>query len=311
MTFWESKLGAVLGVLLVAWVLAVCLAGVRVHLATHPEREAPRGVEFESMFMGAEEIGFPSVDGTQLVGWVAEGDPGRPPVLLCHDLGSSKASLVGLGLELHGRGFTVLLFDFRGHGQSEGRSSTLGLKEKRDILGALDYLAQRLGREIAGVGVYGAGMGAHAAVLAAADRPALKVLVLDGLYPDASHPLAREVFAGWEPGMRRLRFLSNGMFALLNRTRIGDHRAADVIPRLLGRDMLLLAPADDPHLTADIERMLQSIPEQRNFDGNMVVLPSTQGAGLYGAALDRHRKQVAGFLESRLGVWSVAAAVPR
>jgi pimeloyl-ACP methyl ester carboxylesterase len=310
MSFWESKLGAVLAVLLLAWLLVVCVAGVRVHLATHPAREAAEGIDFESMLMRVEQIGFSAVDGTRLAGWLIEGDPARAPVVLCHDLESSKSSLIGLGIALHAQGFTVLMLDFRGHGESEGRSSTLGVEEKRDILGALDFLTHRLGHEVGRVGIYGVGMGAHAAVLAAADRPALRVLVLDALYPDASYPLGRRVFAGWRPGSRRLGFLSNGVFALMHGVRIGENRAADTLPRLLGRDLLLLASADRPELTAEIQRMVESIPEQPEVDGNMVVLPATQGDGLYGEDLDRYREQVSRFFKSRLSPGAMEAGYP-
>lgn len=311
MSFWESKLGALLGVVLVAWLLVLSIVGVRVYLVTHPERQAEAEFDFDSMLMRVEQVQFPAADGTRLAGWLIEGDVARPPVLLCHDMGSSKASQVSLGIELQRRGFTVLMLDFRGHGQSAGRSSTLGLDEKRDILGALDFLADRRGGDGGRVGVYGVGMGAHAAVLAAVDRPSLRVLVLDALYPDVSNPLARRVFAGWQPGIRGLSFVSNGVFALMHRTRVGEHRAADALPGLLGRDVLLLAPAGDPGLTAEIQRMVESIPEQPEVDGNMVVLPATQGDNLYGEDLDRHREQVAGFLEHRLGGGAIPVARSR
>jgi pimeloyl-ACP methyl ester carboxylesterase len=311
MSFWESKLGALLGVLLLACLLVVSLVGVRVYLATHPERQADEGFDFNSMLMEVDQVQFPAVDGTRLSGWLIEGDAARPPVLLCHDVGSSKASQVSLGIELQRRGFTVLMLDFRGHGQSEGRSSTLGLEEKRDVLGALDFLMERQGREGGRVGVYGVGMGAHAAVLAAVDRPSLRVLVLDALYPDVAGPLARRVFGGWKPGIRSLGFVSSGLFALMHGTRIGEQRAADALPGLLGRDVLLLAPAGDPELTAEIQRMVESIPEQREVDGNMVVLPATQGDALYGEDLDRHREQVARFLDHRLGWGALPVARSR
>lgn len=311
MSIWESKLGALLGVLLLACLLVVSIVGVRVYRTTHPERQADEGFDFNSMLMRVDQVQFPAVDGTRLTGWLIEGDATRPPVLLCHDLGSSKASQVSLGIELQRRGFTVLMPDFRGHGQSEGRSSTLGLEEKRDVLGALDYLMERQGRECNRVGVYGVGMGAHAAVLAAVDRPALRVLVLDALYPDVADPLARRVFADWQPGIRSLGFVSSGLFALMHGTRISEQRAADALPGLLGRDVLLLAPAGDPELTAKMQRMVESIPEQREVDGNMVVLPATQGEELYGEDLDRHREQVARFLDDRLGWGAVPAAQSR
>lgn len=306
MSFWESRLGALLGLLLLVGVTLVALSGVRVFQATHPPRELGGEVDLDLLSVRADDIRFPSADGIDLAGWLLEGEPGRPPLVLCHDLGTSKDSLLSLAISLNVQGYTVLLFDFRGHGRSGGTSSTLGLAEKRDVLGALDFLARRRGSEPARVGVYAVGMGAHAAVLAAADRPTLRVLVLDGLYPDASFPLARKVFAGWRPAMRHLSFFSSGWFALMNGMRIGENRAADRVGGLLGRDLLFLAPEGDPELVAAMQRMVQTIPDQPDVDGNLVVLPATQAAGLYGVEVERHRQRVASFFDERLGAPAVA-----
>ncbi len=300
MTFWQSKLAVLCGAVLLAAALAVGLTGVRVYAVTHPPRQAPDDIDFDSILVRAQRVQFPSMDGIRLQGWMILGKSDLPPILLCHDSGSSKAALVNLAIALHNKGFPVLLFDFRGHGTSGGRLSTLGIQEKRDILGALDFVTERWAEASRRVGVYGVGMGAHAAVLAAADRQALRVLVLDGLYPDVSYPLARRVFAGWTPGVRKLGFLPNSLFVLMNRTRIDDHRAADILPNLLGRDVRLLAPVGDPELTAEMKRMVASIPQQPDVDGNLVVLPATQIHGLYGRDLGLHLSQVTEFFESRL-----------
>jgi pimeloyl-ACP methyl ester carboxylesterase len=298
MRFWQTKLGAFLGVLLIACLFVVVATGVRVHLMTHPEREREEGIDFEGLMIRAEPVEFPAVDGVPLAGWLLPGDPARPPVLLCHDHGSSKASLLSLAIELHHRGYPVLLFDFRGHGRSGGGRATLGLTEKRDVLGALDYLATRGRAEPRRVGIYAVGTGAHAAVLAAADRPSLRVLVLNRLYPDASYPLARAVFANWEPGVRRLGFLSSGLFALLARERIGEQRAADAMPRLRDRHLLLLAPEEDSSLVAEMQRMVEAVPEHPDADGNLVVVPDGHAGSPAGA---RHYDRIAAFFDERLG----------
>jgi pimeloyl-ACP methyl ester carboxylesterase len=298
MSFWESKLGAVLGVALIALTLVVVVAGVRVHFALHPAREPGEGIDFEGLLISVDRVEFPAADGIPLAGWSLPGDPGRPPVILCHDHGSSKVALLPLAIELHHRGYPVLLFDFRGHGASGGRGSTLGLNEKRDVLGALDYLTARGGSEPRQVGAYAVGMGAHAAVLAAADRAALRVLVLDRLYPDASYPLARSVFAGWEPGIHRLDFLSSGLFTVLSRERIGTQRAADAMRGLRDRHMLLLAPEDSPGLVAEMQRMIDAVPEHPDADGNLVVLSAAEAGSSAGG---RHHSRVASFFDERLG----------
>ena len=126
MTF-RSKLGASFGVLLGFCVFVAGIAALRVHAVTHPPRHADEGVDFASMHIQVSTIRFPAADGTQLAGWVIEGRQDRPPIILCHEFGSSKISMVNLAIRLHERGFPLLMLDFRGHGASEGRGSTLGL----------------------------------------------------------------------------------------------------------------------------------------------------------------------------------------
>ena len=58
MAFWESKVGALLGLLLLVWVVAIGVAGVRVHLATHPQRHAGDGIDFESMLMRVPVLAY-------------------------------------------------------------------------------------------------------------------------------------------------------------------------------------------------------------------------------------------------------------
>jgi len=309
MSFWESRFGAVCGLLLVVLLVVVGFTGVRVYLVTHPDRPETASFDFGSMLLQVDEVRFPSVDGVELAAWLLEGDGTRPPVILCHDLGRSKASLVQHAIKLHAAGYSALLFDFRGHGDSLGEKSALGLHEKRDVLGALDFLADHAGVEPNRVGIYGVGMGAHAAVLAAADRKSLRVLVLDGLYPDASQPLARRVFAGWEPGVRHLSFLADGLFAVMSGTRIGKHRAADTLTGLVGHDLLLLASDSNHEQVEATRRMVASIPEQPDVDGNLVLLPATHVDGLYGDDLERHGEQVLAFFEERLGAPTIAGGL--
>jgi pimeloyl-ACP methyl ester carboxylesterase len=221
-------------------------------------------------------------------------------VILCHDAGSSRAALVNLGIALHGEGFTVLLFDFRGHGESAGGRSTLGLEEKRDVIGAVDMLLRRIGPDTKRIGIYGVGMGAHAAVLAAADRPALRVLVLDGLYPNVEFQLARQVYEGWEFAADKLAFLPTTVFSAMRGGAPIDERASSVIGTLPGRDFLFLVPAGDTALALAMQRMYESIPAQADADGNLVVLPATQGDGLYDEQMARYHERVSSFFVARL-----------
>jgi pimeloyl-ACP methyl ester carboxylesterase len=296
----KVALKTVLPVALLAVFASLAAAAVQVYRITHPPRLQDSSSDLATMLVRVEDVVFPSSDGIQLAGWLLRGSPKRPAIVLSHDRGRSKGTLVNMVIPLNRAGFTVLAYDSRGHGLSGGSASTLGVEEKRDVIGAVDYLHTVQGIDHRMVGAYGVGQGAHAAVLAAADRPALRALVLDGLYPDAGYPLVRSAFEGWDFGERRLGFLPVFVFDTMYRTSIGNNRAADTLPQLLGRDLLLVAPAGDTALAGAMQRMYETIPEQRESDGNLITLPATGTDGLYGAEVERYHSRVCAFFESRL-----------
>jgi len=300
MGFLRSPLGACVILLLLGGGLLLGATIVQVERAMRPERHAGPPIDFESMLIQVDLVSFTAADGVPLTGWLLRGKPGMPPVILCHDLGQSKASLLQLAIALRKEGFTALLFDFRGHGQSGGTRSTLGLSEKRDVLGAAAFLKSQEDLEIGEIGLYGVGMGAHAAVLAAADRSTFKALALDGLYPDVGYSLVRNVYPGWEFGKDRLGFLPRGIFCALNQTSISDERADDKLRGMLGRDLLLLAPTSDSRLAGEIRKMYEQLPEQSDVDGNLVMLPRTSADGLYGDHLVRYQQHVTEFFVGRI-----------
>jgi pimeloyl-ACP methyl ester carboxylesterase len=301
MGIWRSTLGRIA---LVTSAAAACVLLAIVFLferATRPPRAAGP-LDPASYRVDAETVEFPSTDGLALHAWFfpAESAGRALPILLVHDVRSSKASLLGLALRLQKDGFDVLAFDLRGHGQSETGRSTYGLAEKRDVLGAVEYLTRRRGGRVQRAGAYGAGAGAHAVVLAATSAPSLRVLVLDGLYPQAGYGLARRVTGnrGW--GGRYLDPLSEALLGALSGMSDDTDRAAAVLPGLLGRDVLFLAPEGEEALGDEILAMYESVPPQADADGNLAVTAATPGRGLYGDDLERHHDRVATFFAERL-----------
>jgi pimeloyl-ACP methyl ester carboxylesterase len=252
------------------------------------------------MLAKVEEVRFRAADGIELSGWLMPGRPDRGAIVLCHDFGGSKSSVTNVAIALVRHGFTVLAFDFRAHGGSDGAGSTLGLAEKRDVLGAVDYLASVPRGGAARIGAYGVGMGAYAAVLAARDRPALQVLVLDSVYPDVAYPLVRRVYDDWPFGVRHLGFLPRAYFRVTSGRGLSSERVADTLQALGGRDLLMVAPAADSGLAAEMERMYRTLPQEVDAEGNLVTLPVTAASGLYGEDLERYLARVCTYFLTRL-----------
>ena len=86
-----------------------------------------------------QEIWFKARDGVQLNGWFVPGAPETPLVLFFHgNAGNLYDNLEYLNL-LHGSGFPIFIFDYRGYGKSQGQP----LRENdlyQDARGAVSYL---------------------------------------------------------------------------------------------------------------------------------------------------------------------------
>ncbi len=124
-----------------------------------------------------EEVSFLARDGLMLGGWWIPGTDPAKTVVLCHGQRGSMDGDLPLAAEIVKAGFNVLMFDFRAHGRSEGRHVSMGMFERKDLQGALDFLESR---GIERIGVLGFSMGGTVAILTAALDPRIMAVVSDG-----------------------------------------------------------------------------------------------------------------------------------
>jgi uncharacterized protein len=155
------------------------------YAATIPlmRRRVPDPADHPSAYgMAGEEVSFPSRDGLNLGGWwIPAQDSPRGTIIMCPGQNGSLDKDIAQAAPLHRARFNVLMFDFRGHGRSEGQLVTIGALEQADLFGALDYLAAQHGIER--VGVLGFSMGSGVTLMVAAQDQRIAALVVDGAYP--------------------------------------------------------------------------------------------------------------------------------
>ena len=123
-----------------------------------------------------------TVDGLTLRGWRLATGGGRPLLVLVHGMWSSWLEMASLGRDLHREGFDVLLFDLRGHGQSDPSRLSLGSREREDIR-AVQRWARSAGYGER-VGWLGYSMGGATLILEAARNPSIRAAVVDSPYGD-------------------------------------------------------------------------------------------------------------------------------
>jgi uncharacterized protein len=124
-----------------------------------------------------EAVEFKATDGLKLRGvWIPA--PGSEKVvIILHGHGGSYDFDLYRAPALHEAGFNVLLFDFRAHGRSEGWRMTFGYEERRDVLGAINFL-HRQGMQH--IGLLGFSYGGIVSMLVTPDCPDVQAVITDG-----------------------------------------------------------------------------------------------------------------------------------
>jgi pimeloyl-ACP methyl ester carboxylesterase len=177
---------------IVAWALTVialflglAYAGVACFTADRLTRATNRPLNLDPYGLSADVEAWSTrtADGLTLRGWFLSTKDRRHLVVLVHGLWSSWLEMAGLGRDLHENGFDVLLFDLRGHGQSDPSRVYLGRRERNDIRAVMDW-AESAGFDEDRVGWLGYSMGGSTLLMEAARNPRIHAAVIDSPYGD-------------------------------------------------------------------------------------------------------------------------------
>jgi pimeloyl-ACP methyl ester carboxylesterase len=161
--------------------------------ATQAERHPVSGTPAD-VGLAYEPIRFESEgDHLQLRGWYVPAS-GRRAIIMVHGLDGNRWGEVEPGLTrlFADEGYDVLLFDLRGHGESEDARVGFGWFERRDVLGAVRVVEAR-GIPPGRIGVFGASYGGSVALLAAAESPDIGAVAADSPFADARDLLDNEL----------------------------------------------------------------------------------------------------------------------
>ncbi len=241
----------------------------------------------------AQEVVLQSDSGSTIRGWFSHGRPGAGAVLLLHGIGASRLEMVGRARFLAGAGYSVLLIDFRGHGESSQARPTYGGLESRDARAALARLrALAPGERVAVIGI---SMGGAAALLGPGPLP-VDALVLESVYPTIDDAV-RDRLRAWLGGVgRALAPLATRVLLPRDGVTAADLRPIDRIHEQTAA-VLVLAGTADRYTTIDESRALFArAPEPK-------ALWEVEGAGhvdLHDFARPEYERRVGAFLADHL-----------
>jgi fermentation-respiration switch protein FrsA (DUF1100 family) len=196
----------------------------------------------------------------------------------------------------------LVLFDFRAHGASEGRTTTYGIRERRDVRAVVNWLKRERPEQSRVIVGLGSSQGAMALALAAADDPRIDALILDSPFVSA-YALAMH-HASRLPGIGPpLAYLILAEMSLQTGTDFFRPSAERALARCEDRPVFVIRGEDDIAMPAEHARRLHAAasgPSEIWFGPGMHSNIVTAAPGAYARRVFR-------FLKDHLG----AAAGPR
>ncbi len=197
-------------------------AGVLLDRDTEPLAETKERLEVRSFseqgYPEPEEVTIAGAD-VQLAAWYFANDaPAECGVVLLHGYTGNRYGATQYMPYFWERGCDLLLYDARGHGESEDSPHTYGYYEKEDAAAAVDWLAGRGNLDHGEIGVIGVSYGAATGLQMIPLRPDVAFVVADSSYQDLyaiADYQAGEQFGSWArlflPGAAMAAFIRTGM----------------------------------------------------------------------------------------------------
>ena len=256
-----------------------------------------------------EDVTFPSaVDAVPLRGWFLPVAGSGRVVVIVHGRNSNRTGddgqLVPHAKALADRGYNVLLFDFRAHGESGGVRYTLGAAEQGDVLGAVAFLEAR-GFGLDRTGFWAHSMGAATVLLTAAALEEVRAIVADSSFARLGDLLAEELpRASGLPGFFNppILFLARALFGV-DTTIVNPVDAVSALPP----DSLFIIHAEaDGLVPVEHARRIAAAAGPAVHD--LWIFPGGRHDRVSAAAPDRYRERVLAFFDEKLPVVAAAPA---
>ncbi|MCX4027674.1 alpha/beta fold hydrolase [Endozoicomonas sp. SM1973] len=143
-------------------------------------RPTPSNIVKPETNLPLSTVSFRGEGNIQLKGWFIKNPTSNVGVLLMHGNQSNRLSMLSRAKFLYQAGYSVMLFDLRAHGASEGEYKTFGYLEAKDAELAISFFKRQA--KLKTVGIIGTSLGGAATVLSDMPLP-VEAIVIESVYP--------------------------------------------------------------------------------------------------------------------------------
>lgn len=237
-----------------------------------------------------ETVSFPTSDGITLQGWFFPASKADSPAIIYAPATSKdQRSGISLVLPFHQAGYHVLLFSYRGHGNSEGNrfGFTYGAYESKDIDAAVAFLTDT--KSIDKIGVIGHSAGASSAIISAARNTQIDAVVAAAPFPSVEDIWYTNRPKFFPKPLFELTFKFAEFRKKFSRNQV---RPQDVIDQISPRPLLLIHGVDDRRIT---EQQAVELFDTANEPKCMWLVEDADHAGVRAPLLDSKIQNVISF----------------
>lgn len=271
---------------LILGILIMLLGIYGVYDTLHPPRSVPPGYTLVEQNISFQHVDLYTEDGLRLTGWYTPPKNGVV-ILLAHGYGDNRPEWIHAMLAK--KGFGVLAWDARAHGESGGEISTLGYKEVLDVKAALNFALAQPG--VLQIGGWGGSMGGATMIRAAAELPQIQAVVVDSSFSS----LGEEVdFLAPYP-------LINPLAKLLLQIRLGvnfeETSPATLIGKISPRPVYIIQGTDDTVASPGSGEALYNAASDPRY---LWVEENAIHLGIYLNNPGRYQRRVANFFDEYL-----------
>lgn len=296
----RKRVAALAAALAGAGYVAVAIVGAD-RITRRPRRPIRLAPESIAAVWEAVAFAAPGLSG-ELRGWWFPAAGARRALILVHGRGQNRHDRAwqsdAIARAFLGRGYSVLLFDLRGHGESAGARLSYGVREKDDVLGAVAFVRDR-GFDPAQIALMGNSYGAAALLMAMAELPPAIALVADSAYT-ALWPLIAQELPKDSPLLARLRpeLGIRAAARLLFRTNLLAARPIDAVRQAPERPVLFIHGAADAYVPPQHSVTLRAASTSPASD--LWLVSGAEHSLSYATEPDEWLDRVTRFLDARL-----------
>jgi alpha-beta hydrolase superfamily lysophospholipase len=211
-----------------------------------------------------ERLECTTADRLCLVGWVVTPPRPRATVALFHGIRSNRQQTLARTALLAAANYRCVAFDHRAHGESDGRRTSFGYYESRDVAAVLELIERRWPHQPRAA--LGISMGAAALCFAASPGRAFDAVILESLYHDLASAFSSRIGRGYPAWFKRF---SRGVVWVTERRlalRLSDLAPVEHIGKLAPAPVLIVTGTEDAHAPPeDAQRLYERCQEPREL----------------------------------------------